>query len=585
MKNRLKSAAILLSALCLSGTGFAQNQFVSNTTQGAVGTGDAVLVNELTITGTGTAKILFLGLGPSTGLPGALQDPTLVLSDTGGNIIAVNDNWMDTQAAEIMATGLAPTNSSESAILANLSPGTYVVVERGNSNTTGIGLFEFFNLSGSGSTASIVALGTRGGDGTAGGIPVVGLQLATQEKVLVRSLGPSLGLTGQMPDPTLILLDHTGSTVASNNDWQSSQQTEIQNSGLAPTSPQESALISTLTPGNYTAVGRANTGLNGIVFTQAYVLSAAGVYPGPPLPPTPPTPAPGPTPTPGGTPTPTPAPTPTPGATPTPGPNPGVLLNISTRLRVLTDPNQLIGGFIVSGTGTKRVVIRGIGPSLSPSVTGVLADTTLQLYQGNTLIVSNDNWKVRDSDGSSQQAEIEATTIPPTNDLESAIVQTLNPGSYTAILRGKNNTTGIGVVEAYDLDASGPAELANISTRGFVDTGDNAMIGGFIVGQGSARVIIRALGPSVPVPGTLADTTLELHDPNGVTIDTNDNWKVRDSDGGSQQAEIEATTVPPTNDLESALVETLAPGGYTAVVRGKNNTTGVGLVEAYRLNQ
>ena len=207
------------------------------------------------------------------------------------------------------------------------------------------------------------------------------------------------------------------------------------------------------------------------------------------------------------------------------------------------------------------------------------------LHQGSTTVATNDNWKMR-PDGTSQQADIEATTIPPANDTESAILVMLSPGAYTAILAGKNGETGVGLVEVYDLGQGANSQLANISTRGFVDTGDNVMIGGLIVGGGSgggaARVIVRALGPSVPVAAALGDPTLELRDSSGTLVGSNDNWKTR-PDGSSQQAEIEATTIPPTNDLESALVRVLAPGSYTAIVRGKNDTTGVGLVEVYNL--
>ena len=263
-------------------------------------------------------------------------------------------------------------------------------------------------------------------------------------------------------------------------------------------------------------------------------------------------------------------------------PAPGALLNISTRMRVLTGEQVLIAGFIITGTDPKNVIIRGRGPSLS-GVGVTLADPTLELHQGSATLATNDNWKINDRTGQSQQATIEATTIPPTNDLESAIVMTLHPGPYTAILAGRNQGTGVGVVEVYDLAQAANSQLANISTRGFVDTDDNVMIGGFIVGGGSAHVVVRALGPSVPVAGVLADPTLELHDAEGAMLATNDNGKIDDQTGQSQQATIEATTVPPTNDLESAIVADLAPGGYTAVVRGKSNTTGVGLVEAYNL--
>jgi uncharacterized repeat protein (TIGR03803 family) len=257
------------------------------------------------------------------------------------------------------------------------------------------------------------------------------------------------------------------------------------------------------------------------------------------------------------------------------------LLNISTRSQVLTDSKVLIGGFIISGTVPKRVIIRGIGPSLN-GVGVTLQDPMLELHQGSNTLAFNDDWKAN-------QAEVEATSIPPTNDLESAIVATLAPGAYTAILQGKNNGTGVGVVEVYDLDQTAASRLGNISTRAFVDTGNNVMIGGLIVsggvGGGTARVILRAIGPSLSassIQGALQDPALELHDASGTTVAANDNWRLR-PDGSSQQGEIEATSIPPTNDLEAALVQTLAPGNYTAVVRGTNNTSGVAVVEAYTL--
>ena len=258
------------------------------------------------------------------------------------------------------------------------------------------------------------------------------------------------------------------------------------------------------------------------------------------------------------------------------------LLNISTRSQVLTDNKVLIGGFIITGTAPKRVIIRGIGPSLN-GVGVTLQDPMLELHQGMVTIAFNDDWR-------EHQAEVQATTIPPTNDLESAIVATLAPGAYTAILQGKNNGTGVGVVEVYDLDQAAPSKLANISTRAFVDTGNNVMIGGLIVsggagGGGTARVILRAIGPSLSasgIQGALQDPNLELHDASGTTIAANDNWKLR-PDGSSQQGEIEATGVPPVNDSESALVQTLAPGNYTAIVRGTGTTSGIAVVEAYTL--
>ncbi|HVF73217.1 MAG TPA: putative Ig domain-containing protein [Chthoniobacterales bacterium] len=257
---------------------------------------------------------------------------------------------------------------------------------------------------------------------------------------------------------------------------------------------------------------------------------------------------------------------------------PRQLLNIATRMRVLTGDNVLIGGFIITGTEPKKVIIRGIGPALAGlGLQGTLADPKLELHQGNTTLASNDNWK-------ENQAEVEATTIPPGHDLESAIVITLNPGSYTAILSGKDGGTGVGVVEVYDLAQGANAKLANISSRGFVDSGDNVMIGGLILGGGtpvgSGRVLIRAIGPSLAnagVAGPLQDPVLELFNNNGTSVGLNNDWQT------SQKSEIEGTTIPPADPREAAILATLPGGNYTAVVRGSNNTTGVAVVEAFNL--
>ena len=277
----------------------------------------------------------------------------------------------------------------------------------------------------------------------------------------------------------------------------------------------------------------------------------------------------------------TPATTPTPSPTPTPDPTvPAQALNISTRLEVRTGDQVLIGGFIINGDVPKRVVLRAIGPSLAAfGVVNPLADPMLELHASDgSLITTNDNWKDTD------ELDIEATGLAPTNDLESAIVSTLDPGSYTAIVSGKNGTTGVGLVEGYDVDQSANSQLANISTRGFVETGSNVMIGGFILGGGGkeVNVVVRALGPSLTpfgVTDALADPTLELHDGNGSLIQSNDNWK------DTQETEIEATGLQPTNDLESAIFQTLAPGAYTAIVSGSGGLTGVALVEVYRLSE
>jgi hypothetical protein len=251
---------------------------------------------------------------------------------------------------------------------------------------------------------------------------------------------------------------------------------------------------------------------------------------------------------------------------------PHSLGNISTRLRVETGDSVLIGGFIITGSQPKKIIVRAIGPSLP--FADKLANPTLELYQGNQLLESNDNWV----DSPNKQAIIDST-IPPANDLESAIVRTLAPGSYTAIVRGVNGGTGIGVVEVYDLNTAADSILANISTRGLVQGGDNVLIAGtIVVGEGPQKVIIRALGPSVPVPGRLGDPTLELHDGNGALLEMNDNWK----DSPNKQAIIDST-VPPTNDLESAIVRTLTLAPATAIVRGVGGTPGIGVVEIYAL--
>jgi hypothetical protein len=269
------------------------------------------------------------------------------------------------------------------------------------------------------------------------------------------------------------------------------------------------------------------------------------------------------------------------------------LRNISTRAEVLTGDDVAIGGFIITGSQDKKVIIRAIGPSLTldgtPTGTplpGRLANPTLALHdQNSAFIVSNDDWKT------DQQTEIEATGLAPANDFESAIVRTLAPGAYTAIMRGKDGATGIGLVEIYDLSPNSDSQLANISTRGFVDIDDNVLIGGVIV-QGSpnssANVMVRAIGPSLTghgVAGALQDPTLDVHDAQGSVVAHNDNW-MEEPDGtpnSTRAAQITATGLAPANNSESAILLPLSPGSYTAIVRGVGNTTGVGLVEVYNL--
>lgn len=257
--------------------------------------------------------------------------------------------------------------------------------------------------------------------------------------------------------------------------------------------------------------------------------------------------------------------------------------NLSSRAVVQTGSNVLIGGFIINGTGSKQVLVRALGPSLAVNgqpLQGRLADPTLELYSsGNgTPIATNDNWK------SSQQAQITATGLAPGSDLDSAILITLDPGQYTAVVRGKSGATGLSVVEMYEQTDSLEPKLANISTRGLVQSGDNILIGGLIVGGGNSdastlRVILRALGPGLAgagVTGTLPDPTLQVVDENGTTLASNDDWRE-----GSARFELEASGFAPTNDAEPALILILSGGKYTALVRGKDGASGIALIEAY----
>lgn len=248
--------------------------------------------------------------------------------------------------------------------------------------------------------------------------------------------------------------------------------------------------------------------------------------------------------------------------------------NISTRARVGDGDNALIGGFIITGTQPKTVIVRGLGPSLP--LPGTLADPIIEVHgSSGELVATNDNWK----DATTKQ-EIINSGLAPTNDLESALWGVINPGAYTVVVRGKNDGTGIGLFEVYDLDTTIPTKLANVSTRGHVGSGDDVMIAGvIIVGSKPVNVILHAIGPSlasIGVPNPLDDPLLELRDPNGGLIASNDDWQ-------EHQAEVNATTLAPTDPRESAIVARLYPANYTAIARGKNGATGVALVDAYYL--
>ncbi len=249
--------------------------------------------------------------------------------------------------------------------------------------------------------------------------------------------------------------------------------------------------------------------------------------------------------------------------------------NISTRARVGTGPEVLIGGFIITGTPPKRVIVRAVGPSLTQfGVPGAMQDPTVTLFDANSQpIRSNDNWR------STQETEIMASGVAPTDNREAALIETLPAGNYTAVVSGVGDETGVAVVEVYDLEPASTSRMGNIATRGKVFQGDNAMIAGFILsGTGTTQVVVRAIGPTLAqfgVVGPLDDTTLDLRDANGAQIASNDDWR------STQQQEIILAGLAPNDDREAAILANLGPGAYTAIVRGKNDTIGVALVEAY----
>jgi hypothetical protein len=278
----------------------------------------------------------------------------------------------------------------------------------------------------------------------------------------------------------------------------------------------------------------------------------------------------------------TPTPTPTPTATPTATPVNVQMLNISGRIFVQTGDNVGFAGFIFQGGTSKRVLIRSIGPSLTVSgnsVAAALQNPFLELHDNNGLLLhSNDDWRT-----GGQETEIQQSGLAPTDDREPALITNLTPATYTAVTRGVNGTTGIATIEVYDLESTVPGELANLSVRGDVRTDDDVLIAGLILQGGTPkRVMFRAIGPSLSgkgVPGALQDPTLEMHDGNGSLVRSNDNWHQ-----APNVAEIQSTGLAPTDDRESAILMTVVPDSYTAIVRGVNRTTGVALAEAYKLD-
>lgn len=257
---------------------------------------------------------------------------------------------------------------------------------------------------------------------------------------------------------------------------------------------------------------------------------------------------------------------------------PAQAVNISGRAAVGVGQGVAISGFIVTGTVPKRVGVRGIGPSLANfGVATPLADPMIELRRANgSLVLANDNWK------ETQQTEITNAGIAPPHDKEAALIATLTAGNYTAILTGKNGGTGVGLAEVYDLDQTADSRLANISTRAHVGTGSDVLIGGFVTGNkiGATRVAIRALGPSLQqfgIANPLPDPQLALFNTNGTLLASDDNWQTHPA----QAAAIISYGLAPANILESAIAISLAPGSYTAIVTGKNNQTGVALIEVY----
>jgi hypothetical protein len=276
-------------------------------------------------------------------------------------------------------------------------------------------------------------------------------------------------------------------------------------------------------------------------------------------------------------------------------PSQSFLGNISTRTFVQTGADVMIGGFIVDGSGPRTIIVRAIGPELTRfGVPNALADPALDLHNSTgALIASNNNWQTTVIGGiitSNQIGAIQNSGHAPTQPSESAIIATLQPGNYTAIVRGVSNTTGVALVEVYDLSTDTASVLGNISTRSFVQTGNNVMIGGFIIeGSGPKTVIVRAIGPELTrfgVPNALDNPALDLHNSTGALIASNNNWQTTVIGGiitSDQVSAIQNSGHAPTQLSEAAIIATLQPGNYTAIVRGVNNTVGVALVEVYDL--
>jgi hypothetical protein len=356
--------------------------------------------------------------------------------------------------------------------------------------------------------------------------------------------------------PTGMVTFQEGSTILA--------QVPLNGSGTA------SFQTSTLTPGDHTitAIYASDTVFAASSGNTVHTVAA------------PITPTPTPTPTPTGTATPSPTPTASP--SPTPTATAAQAVNLSTRMRVRPGDNVGIGGFIITGTAPKQVLLRAIGPSLTSSgISEPFPDPVLELHGSDSFVtITNDDWR----DDPVQEQLIKDSGIPPTNDLESAIHATLVPGAYTAVFRGKDNSEGVGLVEIYDLNPGAASKLGNISTRALVSMGDNIVIAGFMLGQhsGADRVAVRGLGPSLSGAGIanpLSNPILELRDGNGTLRAANNDWQ----DNPAQAAALTSAGLAPADQLEAGIIATLPPGLYTALLAGLNNGIGIGLVEVYDL--
>lgn len=535
-------------------------------TQARAETGDNVLISGFVVTGNALKQVIARSLGPSLTASGAptakrLADPTLELLDGNGSLISSNDNWKDgPDALAIKTLGHEPPNNLESALLSTLPPGNYITTVAGKNGTSGIGMIDIVDVDPS-TNSQLIGILSRAYAGMEDDVIVGGfiIEGAESQKVILRGLGPSLataGVANTLVDPTVELRDGNGALLVVNNDWQDdpAQAAQLVAAGAAPSDKKESAIAATLLPGSYTAVLAGLCNGTGAGLLEIHTLGLAGNTTQIPA---------------------------SSSLSCSPPPTPRQGTNISTRGRVETGENVLIGGFIITEPSPRKVIIRAIGPSLTKAgITDALADPMLALHAANgSVITTNDNWK------DTQRPEIEAIGIPPEDDLEAAVVATLQPGNYTAIASGKNQTSGVGLLEIYDLDEATNSKLANLSTRGIVRTGDNVLVGGFIFGENNRKtdVVVRAIGPSLTKAGInnpLADPTLTLHNSDGSIMTSNDDWK-----DGPQANEVKRKNLAPTDNRESAvLVEGLPPGPYTAIVAGKDGGTGIGLVEIYNLN-